>query len=187
MVRTSLLRKTIFLFVVSVLFIHHPACGQPAQPDSAKAIIRTALAQAQSAHKNVFLLFHATWCSWCKRLETALRDTSMKPIIDENYVVAMIDVLERGAKIQTNENPGGQALLEDFGGMMSGLPFIVFLNRKGTMIANSNVMPDEQNIGYPGSDEEINAFITLLQKTGPHITTKQLDRIKNYFDQHAPK
>jgi hypothetical protein len=54
------------------------------------------------------------------------------------------------------------------------------------MIANSNVMPKKQNIGYPGSQEEIAAFVKLLQKTAPHMTSKQRDVILNYFKRHAP-
>jgi hypothetical protein len=77
--------------------------------------------------------------------------------------------------------------MSQFGGNNAGLPFIVFLNGKGKMIANSNVMPKEQNVGYPGSKEEIAAFVKLLQKTAPHMTSKQRDVIQNYFDLHAPR
>jgi hypothetical protein len=77
--------------------------------------------------------------------------------------------------------------MSEFGGNNAGLPFIVFLNGKGTMIANSNVMPKNQNIGYPGSKEEISAFVKLLQKTAPHMTSKECEVIQNYFELHAPK
>jgi hypothetical protein len=77
--------------------------------------------------------------------------------------------------------------MSEFGGKNAGLPFIVFLNGKGKMIANSNVMPKKQNIGYPGSKEEITAFVKLLQKTAPHMTSKQCDVIQKYFELHAPR
>jgi hypothetical protein len=98
----------------------------------------------------------------------------------------MIDVKERGDKIQTHENPGGQKILTDFGWTESGLPFIVFLNKKGKMIANSNVMPKNQNIGYPGSKEEIAAFIKLLKQTAPQMTDKQRTVISKYLEKNAP-
>jgi thioredoxin-related protein len=164
-----------------------PAPGQTARPDSAQNILRAAITEAQSSEKNVLIIFHATWCGWCKRFETALNDTAIKTLIDRNYIIAMLDVKERGDKIQTFENPGGQNLLTEFGGDKAGLPFIVFLNGKGKMIANSNVMPDKQNIGYPGSEEEISAFTKLLKKTASNITSKQLDVIQGYFEAHAPK
>jgi hypothetical protein len=111
----------------------------------------------------------------------------MKTFIDENYIVARLDVKERGDKIQSYENPGGQQFMSDWGGKNAGLPFIVFLNGKGKMIANSNVMPRKQNIGYPGSQEEITAWIKLLKKTAPHMTSKQRDRIRYYFELRAPQ
>jgi uncharacterized protein YyaL (SSP411 family) len=172
---------------MSVLLFKFSMSGQTAAPDSAQTVVHAAVLKAQSSKVNVLLIFHATWCSWCKRLETAFSDSTIKPIIDKNYIVAMLDVKERGEKVQTFENPGGQKFLSDFGGDKSGLPFIVFLNGKGKMIANSNVMPKEQNIGYPGSIEEIDAFVMLLKKTAPRITNKQLDDMKDYFELHAPK
>jgi thioredoxin-related protein len=139
--------KRIYLHLLSIALISLPLLGQTAKPDSAQTILKAAIIEAQSSEKNVLLIFHATWCGWCKRLETALNDTAIKSLIDKNYTIAMLDVKERGDKIQTYENPGGQKLLSDFGGVTAGLPFIVFLNGNGRMIANSNVMPKEQNIG----------------------------------------
>jgi thioredoxin-related protein len=181
------MRKPIFLLVFSVVLLSIPLLGQSTKPDSAQAILKAAVTEARSSNKNVMLIFHATWCGWCKRLEAALNDTAIKPLIDKNYVVTMLDVKERGDKIQANENPGGLTLLSGFGGDTAGLPFIVFLNGKGRMIANSNVMPKEQNIGYPGSKEEIAAFVKLLKRTAPHMTHKKLVLIQKYFELHAPK
>ena len=181
------IRKTVFFLILSIFFMAYSMLGQTIKPDSAQIILKAAVADAQSSKRNVFLIFHATWCKWCKRLEAALSDPEIKTLIDKNYVVIMLDVQERGDKIQTHENPGGQNLMSDFGGKNAGLPFIVFLNRKGKMIANSNVMPKNQNIGYPGSKEEIAAFVKLLKKTAPHLTGKQRDVIQNYFELHAPK
>ena len=175
------------LLFLAIILLPFSLVGQTVKPDSAQTIVTTALMEAQSSKKNVLLIFHATWCGWCKRLEKALNDTAMKPLIDKNYIVARVDVQERGDKIQTHENPGGQNLMSEFGGNHAGLPFIVFLNGDGKMISNSNVMPKKQNIGYPGSEEEIIAFVNLLKETAPHMTGKQRDVIQNYFELHEPK
>ena len=185
--RKRIVRRTLSLFILSTMLIPFSVSGQTAKPDSAQTILTTALTEARSAHKNVLLVFHATWCGWCKRLETAFNDTTIKTIIDENYIIVKLDVNEREDKIQSYENPGGQNFMSDFGGKNAGLPFIVFLNGKGDMIANTNVMPKKQNIGYPGSKEEITAFMKLLKKTAPHMTSTQRDRIRSYFEQHAPQ
>jgi thioredoxin-related protein len=181
------MRKIISLLPLLLLLVSHLALAQIERPDSAQNILKAAVNEALSSKKNVFLIFHATWCGWCKRLDTALKYSEIKPIIDKNYVVAMIDVKERGEKIQSNENPGGQKILAEFGGTQSGLPFIVFLNKKGKMIANSNVMPKNQNFGYPGSKEEIAAFIKLLKKTAPHMTDRQRTMISKYLKKNAPQ
>ncbi|MCX6121064.1 MAG: thioredoxin family protein [Ignavibacteriales bacterium] len=187
MKRKYIIRKTVFFLIMPMLVMDYSMLGQTIKPDSAQIILKAAVTDAQSSNRNVFLIFHATWCKWCKRLEAALNDPEIKTLIDKNYVVVMLDVQERGDKIQTHENPGGQKLLSDFGGNNAGLPFVVFLNRKGKMIANSNVMPKKQNIGYPGSKEEIATFTKLLKKTAPHLIGKQGDVIQKYFELHAPK
>jgi thioredoxin-related protein len=104
------MRKIISLLPLLLLLVSHLALAQIERPDSAQNILKAAVNEALSSKKNVFLIFHATWCGWCKRLDTALKYSEIKPIIDKNYVVAMIDVKERGEKIQSNENPGGQRL-----------------------------------------------------------------------------
>jgi len=180
----SIMRKTILFLSFLVSF---SVLGQTGKPDSAQNILKTAVGEAWSSKKNVFLIFHATWCGWCKRLETALENPEIKPILDKNYIIARLDVKERGEKIQTHECPGGNELLTKFGGSKSGLPFIVFLNKKGKMIANSNVMPKNQNIGYPGSKEEIAAFMKLLRQTAPRITDKEHNRISKYLEKNAPQ
>jgi thioredoxin-related protein len=181
------MQKTVSLLVLSILLITRSTLGQTVKPDSAQIILKTAVTEAQSSQRNVLLIFHATWCGWCKRLEAALHEPEIKTLIDRNYVVVMLDVLERGNKVQTHENPGGQNLLSDFGGHNAGLPFIVFLNGRGKMIANTNVMPNKQNIGYPGTKEEIAAFVKVLKKTAPHITRKQCGVIQRYLELHAPQ
>ena len=185
--RNHFILRTISLLSLTVILFTFSMVGQNVKPDSAQTILKAAVIKAQSSKLNVLLIFHATWCGWCKRLERAINDTAVKPLIDENYIVTMLDVKERGDKIQTYENPGGQNIMSEFGGNNAGLPFIVFLNGKGTMIANSNVMPKNQNIGYPGSKEEISAFVKLLQKTAPHMTSKECEVIQNYFELHASK
>jgi thioredoxin-related protein len=131
------------------------------------------LKQAASSKKNVFLIFHATWCSWCKRLDAALTDPEVKKIIDENYVVVHLDVMERGEKEHTVENAGGRDIIKELGGEKSGLPFYVVLDSSGKKLADSNVMPGSSNIGFPGTEEEIAAFEKILKQTAPRMTAEQ--------------
>ena len=73
------------------------------------------------------------------------------------------------------------------GGEKSGLPFYVWLNAKGKKLANSNVMSENSNIGYPGSAEEIEAFGKLLKSSAKNMNDKQLETILDYLKKNAPK
>jgi thioredoxin-related protein len=181
------LKRILVSLIVLFMSVFSYTMSQPSTPESADKILESALQKARDSNKNVFLIFHATWCKWCSRLETALDSPEVKKIIEKHYVVARLDVLERGEKKQTDENPGGVEILNKSGGEKSGLPFLAFLNAKNKMIANSNVMPGNQNIGYPGSKEEISAFIKLLKKTAPKMSRKQAEVIRDYLVKNAPK
>ncbi|HVN47851.1 MAG TPA: thioredoxin family protein [Bacteroidota bacterium] len=181
------MKKIIFPIVLLLVHSTMVTAGQSVKPDSAQAILRAAVEQANASHKTVLVMFHASWCSWCRRLDAALMSPELQSIIKEHFVLTHIDVMERKEKIDSLENPGGVALMKTWGGEKSGLPFLVFLDVRGNKAGDSNVMPDHQNIGYPGSEEEIAAFVLLLKKNAPRITEQQLVQITTYLEQHAPK
>ncbi len=172
-----------FFILFSFLLICSTVAGyaQSSTPEPAKQILDKAVQQAQSSHRNVFLIFHASWCSWCKKLEAALSNPDVKKVIDQNYVVTEIDVMERGTKKDSLENPGGEEILKKFGGEKSGLPFYVVLSGKGKKIGDSNMMPGQTNIGYPGAKEELAAFDTLLKQTAPRMTEQQRAGVMKHF------
>jgi hypothetical protein len=95
--------------------------------------------------------------------------------------------MEHDEKVAELENPGGQELMKKFGGEKSGLPFYVFLDSKGNKIADSNVMPKNSNIGYPGSSEEIDTFVKIVKKSVKHINKKDISTIEEYLKTNAPK
>lgn len=177
----------IFISTLLMFFTVSLIQAQDVKPQDAKKILTPTYKEAKATHKNVLLIFHASWCSWCKRLEKAIQSDELKKIFEDNFVITHLDVLERGEKITSLENPGGKEYLNKFGGEKSGLPFYVFLNSKKEMLANSNVMPGDQNIGYPGSEEEIQAFGKLLKSNSKKITNEQLKIILEYLTKNAPK
>lgn len=155
--------------------------------DSAENILNNSLKQAKETNKPVLVVFHASWCKWCRHLEDALNSHELKKIIDDHFVIAYIDVLEKKDKKDELENPGGEKIMNDMGGKNAGLPFYVFITPKGKKIVNSNAMPKNQNIGYPVSKSEIMTFIKLLKKSSHGLTNKQLMVIQNYLKRVAPK
>ncbi len=181
------MNKKFYMYFILFLIGTLTSSGQQTSPDSASLILKSAIEKSKSTDKTVLIIYHATWCSWCKKLDSVLQEPAIKQIFDRHYVTIHLDVRERGEKIKTDENPGAYETLVKYGGKKSGIPFMVFLNKKGKMIANSNVMPDKENIGYPGAEKEIAAFIKLLKKTSPRITKKELSVISEYLKKKAPK
>jgi hypothetical protein len=110
-----------------------------------------------------------------------------KKMFEDNYIQVTLDVQENGDKKQKVENPGGVEYMKDLGGEHSGLPFYAFLDEKGKKVADSNVMPKAQNIGYPAAPEEIQAFMELIHKTAPRWSDADLAKLKAYLIANAPK
>jgi thioredoxin-related protein len=179
--------KSISLCLLSILLSASLSFAQSEKPRSADEILNESIGVAKASHKSVFVIFHASWCSWCKRLEKVLETPDVKKIIDEHFVIARIDVLEQNDKIEEFENPGGKELMKKFGGEKSGLPYYLFLNGSGKKIADSNALPGSQNIGYPGAPEEFTAFENLLKKSAKSITPDQLSVIIESIKNNLPK
>jgi len=177
-------------FPVRMALVMLVACsltyGQTSKPEEASAVISTAVKKAAATGRSVFLIFHASWCGWCTRLDAVLEQPDIKVIIDQHYVVAHLDVLENKAK-KALENPGGNEVMKEYGGENSGLPFYVFLGEEGTKLADSNALPKNQNIGYPASAEEIAAFAGLLKATAPRMSDEQRTQITTYLQKNAPR
>ena len=87
-----------------------------------------------------------------KRLDRFIEAPTIQPIFARHFVIARIDVQERGDKAVLN-TPGGEALEAQFGSTGAGLPFFAFLGERGELIANSNrPVPGKsngENVGHP--------------------------------------
>ena len=97
-----------------------------------------------------------------------------------NYVVVKLTVQEDDDK-KPLENPGAEGMMNAWGGSDSGLPFYVFLNAEGEKIADSNAMPKGRNIGFPATGQEVEAFVSLLERTAPRLNAAERTRIVDYL------
>jgi len=158
-----------------------------AAPPSAASLLDQAKSQASRERKNVLVIFHASWCGWCHRLdETFLADKEMGKLVNDSFVVLHLDVLEHGDK-KSLENAGGEELMGQWGGKESGLPFLVVLNSKGTKLMDSNRTGDARsNIGYPAQPQEIGHFVKML-RTSARFKDLQAKKVEDWLTAHAPK
>jgi len=179
--------KAKHLLYALFMLIGSAAAAQTAMPE-AQSVLDKAYAQASKENKKVILMFHASWCGWCKRMDASLVDPTCKKFFDDNYVVAHLDVMEEPAKV-TLENPGGMAAMNKFGGdKNSGLPFWLVLDAKGNVLANSlqpNAKGVNESIGCPASEKEVAFFDAILKKTS-NLTDEEIAVIHKRFRQNEP-
>ncbi|ANI90702.1 hypothetical protein A9P82_09220 [Arachidicoccus ginsenosidimutans] len=131
-------------------------------PKTADEILSSAIAQAKQQHKKVLIMFHASWCGWCKRMDASIEDKSCKKYFDDNFVIDHIDIMEHGKEVAL-ENPGGQAMYEKYGGA-EGIPFWLIFDENGNLLSTSNLAEGGHNVGCPAQENEVNTFVGLLKK-----------------------
>ena len=158
---------------------------------SSQTVIDQAFTQAGKTHKKVLLLFHASWCGWCKKMEASLNDAECKKMFDDNYVITWLDVLESKGK-EDLENSGSLEVLKKYKGEKAGLPFWVILDAKGNLLADSQIRPagagldsPGENTGCPSTPNEVAYFVKVL-KTTSRLTESDLSVIEKRFLKNQP-
>lgn len=173
-----LLRNGLLTLVLVVAF-----CGLGnAQTQSAEGgplVLGQALHNAAKSNKQVFLMFKASWCGLCKKLQKIMNEPDVKPLFEAHFIIENLVVFE-SKKNKHLENPGAAEILEGFKGTDSGIPYWVILNTEGKLLANPKLNAGKAvligsgaNIGCPTSEAEIEGFIYKLQ----HTTTMRSDEL----------
>ncbi len=170
-----------FSIVVAALLAAGPSPTRAAQAPaptvrpSAAALLSAAEAQAGREHKNVFLIFHASWCPWCHRLDALLSAPTLKPFFDKNYVIIRIDGLEAPAQLGL-ENAGWKDMMATYGATGQGIPYWLFLGPKGNILASCRSPFDLDSKGVPGcmgfpdkgQPKDLAFFVEDIQESAPH-------------------
>lgn len=145
---------------------------------SADVVLKEARAQAAKENKKVMVIFHASWCGWCRKMDTSLNDPSVKSFFDKNYVITNLTIDESPDK-RNLENPGAKELNEKWGGKDQGIPFWVIMDKEGKIVADSQREPGK-NVGCPATEEEVAHFIKVLKKTSS-INEEQVAAVEKRF------
>ena len=149
-----------------------------AQPETADNVLQRAYKQAAKDNKKVFVIFHASWCGWCRKMDDSMNDPVCKQFFEDNFVITHLVVKESKGKEQL-ENPGSLALLRKFKADSLGIPFWIIFDDQGNPLADAK-MPDGNNSGCPAAKEEVDHFIDVLQKM-TDINAPQVDILRIRF------
>lgn len=165
-----IMKKRLLIVVILLIGFNFVSSAQTTMP-SAETVMNKALAQAAKQKKKVFVIFHASWCGWCKKMEACINDPTLKAMFDANYVMAYLDVMESPEK-EALENPGAMAYMIQYQGDKSGLPFWFIADDKGNKLADSQNRPEGaslstygENVGCPAEESEITYFAKVLTAT----------------------
>jgi thiol-disulfide isomerase/thioredoxin len=149
-------------------------------------VLQEAYRQAAAENKNVFVMFHASWCGWCHKMDSSLNDKSIKAFFDKNYVITHLTVYESKDK-KDLENPGALEFLTKYKGNDVGIPYWIIADKNGKWLADSQIRPDGsdysiagENVGFPASREEVNHFLKVLGKTST-LNASELSVIEKKF------
>lgn len=171
------------LLVFSILGISQLQAQE--KPLSADAILKEAYATAAKEKKNVMILFHASWCGWCHKMDTSMNDPKVKKFFTDNYVIRHLVVYESKGK-ENLENPGAIELLTKYKGNDQGIPYWFIFDKKGKLLGDSKLRPEGggletgDNVGCPAKAEEVAHFVKLL-KNSSKLTDAQLAVIAERF------
>ncbi len=176
--------KTLLTLLVSLLIVGNIMAQS--QPEPAEKILNETIAQAKKEHKKAFIIFHASWCSWCKKMDKSMNDDACKALFDKNYVINHIVVLESKDKENLN-NPGSMDLLKKYKGDKGGIPFWLIFDENGKLLTDSKSRADGallddtgSNLGCPTTEKEVADLVFKLKNTSK-LTDAELETIATVF------
>ena len=156
------------------------------KPITAQSIILEACKEAGQQNKSAFIIFHASWCIWCHKMDSSMNDASCRKYFEDYYVIKHITVFETGEMIKNN-NPGGEEFLAAHHASDQGIPAWFIFDKDGNIIADSqkrsagtNLDTEGQNVGCPANEQEVNYFIDVLKKTSS-LSNEEEQAIRKRF------
>ena len=176
--------------LLAIALLLTQAVSAQTTPSSADAVVASACKEAAATHRKVFIIFHASWCGWCHRMDSLMANPTCKSLFEDHYVIRHLVIMESADK-KALENPGAQELYTKYAGPKGqGIPFWLIIDEKGNVVADSRIKPDGaapgsagNNCGCPAEPDEVTYFIKVLHATSP-LSDDQLHTIGTIFTIH---
>jgi len=179
------------LFFVLAVILAFEGSAQTAAAIPADQVINDALAIATKEKKKVFVMFHASWCGWCHKMDASMNDETCKKLFEENFVIRHLVVDEAKDKKHL-ENPGASELRDKYYGKDQGIPFWLVFDNNGKLLFDSKSrkegdgMEQGENVGCPATEKEVSYFINVL-KNSTKMKEAELDLIRKRFRQNESR
>lgn len=154
---------------------------------SAAEEVRVRLATATAAQKSLLILFYAQWCSWCRVFDRFLADPAAAAALERRLDILHMRAQEHAPEYKALQLDGADALYDRYAPEGAGLPFFVVLDANGRPRVNSIIPKTNENIGFPVSPEELDAFRAMLKRSTPAFTDAELAVIRAACVRHAPR
>jgi hypothetical protein len=154
------------------------AIAAPAQaaPATAEAALSEADAHATAGNKRLLLIFHASWCVYCRLFDMMLADRQAGPIMARHFGVLHMRAQERKPEMQAQQLAGADDVYHRYAPEGAGLPYMVVLGEGAAKIADS--MIGGENFGFPVEPQELDAFDAMIRAGAPDITASELRTLR---------
>jgi thiol-disulfide isomerase/thioredoxin len=167
-------RRTILQAAVALL----AACAPPQSPrsyghGSAVQALSDVARRADAAAKRTLVVFHASWCPYCRHLLRFLDDAQAKAVLSKHYEILVLNVDEGAKGDRSLELSDAASLRARLGGEGQGVPFFVIVDVDGAPLASS--IGPQGNIGAPAAPEELAHFREMLTSTAPEMSDADLN------------
>ena len=146
------------------------AWGQTNKVPSIQVVMDSACKTAKNENRHILLIFHTSWCDYCKLLIDGLANNDSKVFFDENFIIKTINPFDEKA------NAGAmkyfEELLED---NEQGYP--------STFIIDENGKKLDHYYGYPFTETKIDSLTSILNKYS-RLDNKQNELYLDILSEH---
>jgi protein disulfide-isomerase len=164
------LARTFLLLAAASLTVASCAGSDP--KPAAENVLRSGLAELQTAKKPGWVEFRADWCGWCRKMDQLFSTSSAAPILNKYYRLISIDI---------QRTDGAAALAKRLGSPngVNGIPWFAVVDATGKVLATSE--GPKGNVGYPGPEHEVSHFLSVLRTTAAGISDAELETVRAVF------